>query len=151
MCHMYTRHQLRIQGRPGECMSPPPFATKILKKLCLALEDSESLHHFHVSPPFQKAAEWSSGKNAGLLRWRRRFKPRMGSLRICNIVFHRQKLCSLAITSDIKLEGALYSAFCKSKLKILDIPEWIGHVPDSQPYHLFISSDILAWFCDTNS
>ena len=41
-----------------------------------------------------QAAEWSSGKNAGLL-----------------------KLSRLSIASDVKLEGALYSVFCAEASK----------------------------------
>ena len=34
-----------------------------------------------------------------------------GEPKIFNIVFHQQKLSSLSITLDVKLEGALYSVF----------------------------------------
>ena len=60
-----------------------------------------------------RAAEWSSGKNAGLLRGRPGFKPRVGSPKIFKIGFHQQKISILLIACDIKLhvEGALYSVF----------------------------------------
>ena len=37
--------------------------------------------------------------------------PRVGSPRIFKIDFHQQKLSSLLIACDAKLEGALYSVF----------------------------------------
>ena len=33
------------------------------------------------------------------------------------------------------------------KLKTLDIPDWIGYVPDSQKYHPFIKSASGNWSC----
>ena len=39
------------------------------------------------------------------------FKPQVGSPRIFKIDFHLQKLSSLLIAYDMKLEGALYSLF----------------------------------------
>ena len=53
-------------------------------------------------------AEWSRGKNDGLLHWRPGFKPRMRSPRIFKIGFHQQKL---SIACNVKLQGALYSVF----------------------------------------
>ena len=40
------------------------------------------------------------------------FKPGLGSPRIFKIGFHQQKLSSLSVACDVKLEGALYSVFC---------------------------------------
>ena len=37
------------------------------------------------------------------------------------------------------------SVLCWGKWKTLDIPEWIGYVPDSQPYHLIITSASGSW------
>ena len=48
--------------------------------------------------------------------------PRVGSPRIFKIDFHQQKLSSLSIACDIKLEGALYSVFYAKASKIL----WIS-------------------------
>ena len=39
------------------------------------------------------------------------FKPRVGSQRIFTIDFHQQKLSSLAIACNVKLERALYLVF----------------------------------------
>ena len=39
-------------------------------------------------------------------------EPRVGSPRIIKIDFHQQKLRSLSIACNVKLEGALYSVFC---------------------------------------
>ena len=47
---------------------------------------------------------WPVGLRAG-------FKPGAGSPRIFNTIFHQQKLSSLSIACNIKLEGALYSVF----------------------------------------
>ena len=44
-------------------------------------------------------------------------KPREGSPRIFKIDFHQQKLSSLSIARDIKLEDALYSVFCAEASK----------------------------------
>ena len=43
-----------------------------------------------------------------------------GEPKIFNIVFHQQKLSSLSIACDIKLEGALYSVFL---LRQVEVPE----------------------------
>ena len=56
------------------------------------------------------AAEWSSGRMLACCA-EGGFKPWMGNLRIFNIIFHQQKLSSLSIAYDIKLEGALCSVF----------------------------------------
>ena len=45
-----------------------------------------------------------------------------------------------------KARGCLALSFlCWGKLKTLDIPEWIGYVPDFQPYHLIITSAYARW------
>ena len=56
------------------------------------------------------AAEWSSGRMLACCA-EGGFKPWMGNLRIFNIVFHQQKLSSLSIACEIKLEGVLYFVF----------------------------------------
>ena len=70
-------------------------------------------HQKHLVCNIQMGELWyqTSGKNAGLLRWRQGFKPGVGSPIIFNTVFHQQKLSSLSIACDVKLEGALYSVF----------------------------------------
>ena len=54
------------------------------------------------------------------------------SQRIIKMEFHRQNPSNLSITLAIKIEGALFlSVLC---WKTLDIPEWIGYVPDSKQH-----------------
>ena len=74
------------------------------------------LDSFDLSQPFAtfrctKAAEWSCGRTPACCTEGHGFKPQVGSLRTFNIGFHQQKLSSLSIACDIKLEGALYSVF----------------------------------------
>ena len=59
------------------------------------------------------AAEWSSGRIPACCTGGRGFKPQVGSPRIFNIGFHQQKLCSLSIACDIKLESLPCTQYSK--------------------------------------
>ena len=57
-----------------------------------------------------QAAGWSGVESPACCAECPMFEPGMGSPRIYKIDFHQQKLSSLSIAYDIKLEGSLYSS-----------------------------------------
>ena len=58
----------------------------------------------HFSSPETPIAEWYSAEGPGLKTW-------VVSQRVFKMDFHQQKLSSLSIACNVKLEGALYSVF----------------------------------------
>ena len=67
--------------------------------------------HGILRQSWRQATEWSSGRTGACCTEGLGSKPRVGSPRIFKIGFNQQKLSSLLIACDIKLEGALHSAF----------------------------------------
>ena len=58
-----------------------------------------------------KAAEWCGGRMPACCAEGPGFEPRVGSPTIFKMDFHQQKLSSLSIAYDIKVEDAFYSVF----------------------------------------